>query len=178
MPAGRTALETSEPAMTDHPVLQEGRFAGWQSFQTQVRLLLDAASRDGCQEIILCDPDFSGWPLGESALVNSLADWSQRGRRFTLLAQSFQELPRLHPRFVTWRQRWDHIIECRRCGPVHRGTFPSVLWTPEWVLHHFEGDLFEGVVSRDPARRFQLRETLAEVIKTSTAGFPSTTLGL
>jgi hypothetical protein len=160
------------------PGLAPGRFVGWQSFQDRVREMLAVASGAGCPEIILCDPDFSSWPLGESAVVQSLAAWSKRGRRLTLLAQSFAPMPRLHPRFVTWRQRWDHILDCRRGAPVRQGVFPSVIWTPGWVLHHFEGDLFEGVISRDASRRLQLRETLAEVIKTSAPGFPSTTLGL
>jgi len=167
-----------QPELTPPPELQEGRFVGWQSFQDRVRSLLAQACREGAVELVLCDPDFSSWPLGESALVHSLATWSQRGRRVTLLAQSFAQLPRQHPRFVTWRQRWDHLIDCRRGGAVHRGVFPSAIWTPDWVLHRFEGDQFEGVVSREPSRRWQLRELLAEIVKTSAPGFPSTTLGL
>lgn len=171
-------MAAMSPDLTPPAELQEGRFVGWQTFQDRVRSVLAAACEEGSPQLILCDPDFSSWPLGESALVQSLSNCSQRGRRVTLLAQSFAPLPRQHPRFVTWRQRWDHIIDCRRCGPVHRGVFPSVIWTPDWVLHRFEGDLFEGVVSREASRRFQLRESLAEIIKTSVPGFPSTTLGL
>jgi hypothetical protein len=162
----------------DTEVLAAGRFIGWSAFQQRVRWVLAAAAEQGAINLILCDPDFQSWPLGEVAAVSSLSEWAKRRGKMTMLAQSFTELPRAHPRFVSWRGRWDHLLDCRRCGPVHQGAFPSVLWTPDWVVQRFEGDRFEGVVTRDPARRFQLREVLNEVIKTSSPGFPATTLGL
>lgn len=160
------------------PSLVEGRFMGLQTFQDNVRRILSTAASQGWSEIILSDTDFADWPLGESAVVQSLSDWSKRGRKFTLMAQSFSELPRRHPRFVQWRQRWDHVIECRRCGVGHQDSFNRAVWTPGWMLQRLDGDLYEGVLSREPSRRFQLRERLVESLKTSAPGFPATTLGL
>ena len=177
-PDERTAVPPRTGAPEAMPVLSEGRFAGLQAFKQNVRLILAQVAAQGANELILCDSSFDGWPLGESAVVQSLTDWSKTGRKFTLVAQSYDRLPRQHPRFVRWRQTWDHIIECRRCGTAKNSAFPSVIWSPEWVLHHFEGERFEGMVNRQADRRFQLREALSEVMKASAPAFPATTLGL
>lgn len=158
--------------------LVDGRFMGVLTFQDNLRRILSTAALQGWSELILSDTDFVDWPLGESAVVQSLTDWSRRGRKMTLMAQSFSELTRRHPRFVSWRQRWDHLIECRHCGVGCQASFSRAVWTPEWMLQLLEGHLYEGVLSREPSRRFQLRERLAESFKTSAPGFPATTLGL
>ena len=163
------------------PGLVEGRFTGRQRFQQTIRDLLSAADGAGWKEIIFCDADFADWPLGELAVANSLYNWSKSGRKLTMLAHDFRGVQRAYPRFVKWRQTWDHVIECRRCvlkGGHASSSLPCVIWTPEWVLHRFEGDHFEAYLGRDAARRFQLQETLSGFLKISTPGFPATTLGL
>ena len=70
------------------------------------------------REIVLSDPDFDDWPLGERAVVDALQAWSAAGRSFVLLAQRFDVFERGHARFVHWRRMWSHIVECRACdGP-------------------------------------------------------------
>jgi hypothetical protein len=165
-------------AVSETEGLTAGRFMGWQAFQQRVRGVLATVAQNGAAEIVMCDPDFQSWPLGELATVSALTEWAKSRGKMTVVAQSFKALPLSHPRFVTWRGRWDHVLDCRRASAAHNGAFPSVLWTPDWVLQRFEGDQFEGVLTRNPARRFQLREALNEVIKTSSPGFAATTLGL
>jgi len=156
----------------------EGLFAGRDVFRQNVRYILALAVEQGSAEIILSDANFNDWPLGEMSVVTSLQAWSKRGRKLVLMAQTFTALQRNQARFVHWRQTWDHIVECRRCIPQRSTSQPSMVWTPTWVLHKFEGDVFQGYAGRERERRFQMRERLMECVETSTPGFPSTTLGL
>ena len=96
--------------------LPAGRFAGRVDFQQLVRDALARAAQEGWRELILCDPDFADWPLGERAVAESLAAWSATGRRCTLMACRFDDLAVRHARFVSWRRTWTHIIEARGCS--------------------------------------------------------------
>ncbi len=176
--SGGTALPAQEQVGGAAGGLREGRFASRQVFQQAIRDLLQQAAEQGWSELMLSDPTFEDWPLGESAVAQSLNSWSKGGRKLILMANSFTALQRDQARFVRWRQTWDHIIECRRCMPVQGTPLPSALWTPEWLLHRFDGDLFQGYLGREASRRFQLRERLTECLKKSSPGFPASTLGL
>ena len=155
-----------------------GRFAGREAFQQTVRAVLSQAAAEGWSEIILSDADFEDWPLGEAAVAQSLNTWAKSGRRLILLANTFTAIQNRHFRFVRWRQTWDHIIDCRRCKAGESTALPSAIWTPAWLMHRLEGDRIQGVLSNEPSRRFQLRETLTECMKRSAPGFPASTLGL
>ena len=101
--------------------LPSGPFPGAMAFQQLVRDALACAAREGWREIILCDPDFGDWPLGERAVAQSLQAWSATGRRCTLLARRYDEVVRRHARFVTWRTTWSHIVEAQGL-PLRRPT--------------------------------------------------------
>ena len=105
-----TATPSAEP-LRDLP---SGRFSGREAFQQLVRDAIATAARDGWQEIFISDAHFHDWPLGERAVVEALQDWARSGRRFTMLACSYDDVIRRHARFVRWRGTWDHIITCRR----------------------------------------------------------------
>jgi hypothetical protein len=158
--------------------LAGGRFTGREAFQQTVRAVLSEAAAQAWPDIILSDPDFEDWPLGEAAVVQSLNDWSKSGRRLILLAHTFSAIQNRHFRFVRWRQTWDHITDCRRCKAGESTALPSAIWSPAWLMHRLEGDRIQGVLSNEPSRRFQLRETLAECMRRSSPGFPASTLGL
>lgn len=155
-----------------------GRFAGREVFRQTVRDALACAAQEGWPQIILSDATFEDWPLGESAVVEALQAWSQPGRKMTLLAFRYDELVRLHPRFVAWRIRWDHVIESRRCTAVGADDFPSAFWSPDWVLRRLDLVRSTGVSGTEPTRRVVLREELEECLRKSTPGFPASTLGL
>ncbi len=112
-----TTSDASDPGSAA-PVLPEGRFEGREAFRQHVRDALACAAHEGWREIILSDADFHDWPLGERAVVDSLNGWAKTGRRLVMLAKSYDEVTRTHPRFVRWRTTWAHIIECRRCAAV------------------------------------------------------------
>jgi hypothetical protein len=44
-----------------------------------IRQAFSAAAVQGWREIIVCDPDFGDWPLGERAVIDALNDWSMTG---------------------------------------------------------------------------------------------------
>lgn len=165
----------SEPAA---PALPHGRFEGREAFRQWVRDALASASREGWREIVMSDADFHDWPLGERAVIESLNDWGRNGRKLVMLAKTYDELIRTHPRFVTWRRTWAHIIDCRRCATADPLVLPSALWTSGWILHRIDPERSNGVCTQLPERRLALRESLEEWLRQSSAGFPATTLGL
>ena len=126
-----TDAVTPAPSLPDLP---SGRFSGREAFMQLVRDGLATAARDGWSEIIVSDSNFYDWPLGELAVIESLQQWAHSGRRFTMLACTFDEVIRRHPRFVRWRGPWDHIISCRRSPSADPLDLPSAFWSPAWCL--------------------------------------------
>ena len=158
--------------------LPEGRFEGRLAFQQLVRDALACAAREGWREIILCDPDFSDWPLGERAVAQSLQDWSASGRHCTLLAHRYDDVVRRHARFVTWRKTWSHIIEARGCHSADPLEMPSAICSPGWVMQRLDPVHCNGYSGSEPQRRLLLRENLREWLQKSSPAFPAVTLGL
>ena len=158
--------------------LPAGRFSGRVTFQQLVRDALAQAAREGWRELILSDPDFVDWPLGERAVAESLAAWSASGRRCTLLACRYDELAVRHARFVSWRRSWSHIIEARACASADPLEFPSALWSPGWVMQRLDPERCNGYAGAEPERRLLLRENLNEWTAKSSVAFAATTLGL
>jgi hypothetical protein len=158
--------------------LPTGRFAGREAFAQSVRDALACAVREGWREIILSDPTFGDWPLHERAVVELLQAWAHSGRRLHMLATRFDEVQRHQPRFVAWRQAWDHIIECRQCRAADPQDFPSALWSPAWVMQRHDLARSVFVCDNDVARRLALRQVLDEWLRCSSPGFPASILGL
>lgn len=159
--------------------LPTGRFRGREVFQQLVRDAFATAAREGWQEITISDADFHDWPLGERSVIEALQSWSQNGRRFSMLASSYDDVVRRHARFVRWRGTWDHIITCRRSPSKDPLVIPSALWSAQWSLHRIDPERCVGITGSEPDRRVMLKELLNEWMRSkSTPGFPSTTLGL
>jgi hypothetical protein len=158
--------------------LLQGTFAGPHAFAQLVRDALCQAAVDGWSEMVWSDPTFADWPLREQQVVQSLDGWARRGRKLTLLARRFDAMGRLHPRFVVWRQRWDHVLECRVCRDIDDAQMPSALWSPVWALRRTDVGRCTGVAGYEPVRRRALQEELAERKRQSAAGFGASVLGL
>lgn len=155
-----------------------GAFSGPTAFADTIRQALDCAARQGWGSMVWCDSDFLDWPLGERAVVESLNAWAQSGRHLLLMAHDFDALVRHKPRFVTWRQAWDHIIECRQCRRRDASDMPSALWSPHWALRRIDVVRSTGIADLEPQRRVLLKEELDECYHQGSPGFPATTLGL
>ena len=164
--------------MDDARLLPSGSFEGVETFRQLVRDALAAGAREGWREIILADAAFGDWPLGERAVVESLAAWSQSGRKCILLARRWDEVIRRHARFVSWRRAWSHIIDARACPSADPLDLTSAIWTPGWVMERRDVELSRGFSGSEPARRLALRERLNEWLSKSTPSFPAVTLGL
>lgn len=156
----------------------QGRFAGRVEFSTLVRQAFAAAALQGWREIVLCDPTFEDWPLGERSVAQSLNDWSKSGRKLTMLAQSYDEVMRRHARFVTWRRTWSHIVGCRGCATAGTSDLPSAFWSPVWVFERLDLIHSHGIAGAEPGRRVALRERLNEKLLRSSPAFAATTLGI
>ena len=169
---------TPEASATLPLPLLEGRFSGCSEFSDLIRHALAAAVVQDWREIILSDPDFEDWPLGERAVVQSLNDWSRGGRKLIMLARSYDTVLRRHARFVVWRKTWSHIVECRSTARASADKFPSALWSPEWALERVDVTRSVGVAGSDLARRIALKERLNEGILNASPAFPATVLGL
>ncbi len=174
-PANPGSSPTLEPALATLP---SGRFSGRNAFAQAIRDALDVAARDGWNRIILADANFEDWPLRERAVAESLNAWSKTGRHITLLAQNFDSIVRLAPRFVTWRKTWSHIVDCRQCRHADPLDFPSAIWSPAWVMQRLDLARSTGVCGSEPERRVVLRELLDEKLRGSAPGFAAVTLGL
>ena len=158
--------------------LPSRRFEGRNDFRQLIRDALAHAAQEGWREIILSDPDFVDWPLGERAVAESLQAWSRSGRDITLLARRYDEVVRGHARFVQWRGRWAHIVTALGCASADPLELPSAVWSPGWVMERLDMKHCNGYCGSEPERRLLLRERLAEWLARSSPAFPATTLGL
>jgi hypothetical protein len=170
--------ESDETQPAGSPGLPEGIFEGRQDFHAHLRAALAAAARNNWRELVLADPDFLDWPLGERASVDALQAWSAAGRSLVLLAQRFDVFERHHARFVHWRRMWSHIVDCRACHGPGLPQVPSAIWTPGWFLQRIDVEHGRAVCGHEPARRRALREQIDECLRHARPAFPATTLGL
>lgn len=169
---------TSETSAAAPASLPEGRFSGRTEFAELIRLALSAAAAQGWREIILCDPDFEDWPLGERAVTQALNNWAGTGRRFTMLAGNYEAVLRQHARFVVWRRNWSHMVDCRSSSARAGHTLPSALWSPGWVMGRLDLQRCTGTAGFDAAHRIALKERLSDCLGNSSPAFPATVLGL
>jgi hypothetical protein len=170
--------ESDKPKDPETGLLPSRRFEGREDFRQLVRDALATAARDGWRELVLCDASFADWPLGERAVVESLQSWSKSGRQVTLLAKRYDDVMRMHPRFVQWRGRWSHIITAVACPSADPLGLPSAILGPAWVMERRDIERSNGYCGSEPERRVALRESLAEWLRQATPAFPATTLGL
>ena len=148
-------------------------------FQAALRVAFGEAASAGSRQLWLCDEDFADWPLGEKAVVDDLSRWAASSRRITLIARSFDELARRHPRFVTWRRDWAHIVSCRANTEVGTGEVPSLMIASgsssvrlSDPVHH------RGRWSREPADELRCKEQIDAILQRSVESFPASTTGL
>ena len=148
-------------------------------FQEVIRAGLAQAAELGASDIFLVDPDFADWPLSERAVVESLTRWVDSRRRLTLLASSFDEMPRRQIRFVEWRRQWAHVVHCRHDDELEAAQIPTLLLVPGVVsVRLLDRVRCRGTVSGRPIDLAECREAIDALLQRSTEAFPVTTLGL
>lgn len=148
-------------------------------FVDAVRRAFAEAADAGCRELWMADADYADWPLGERAVVEHLTRWALPHRKLTMLAGSFDDVARRHPRFAEWRRLWSHVIECRRIEDIEPDKVPSLLLAPAVVtVRLFGREPMRGSVSRAPDDALRCRELVDAISQRSVEAFPATTLGL
>ena len=176
---GCVVSDSLEPLVSGVPdSLTNGRFTGRDAFEQLIRTALARAAHEGWQEIVLSDTTFEDWPLRERVVAEYLYAWSASGRRMLVLASRFDEVIRHQARFVAWRKTWGHIIDCRVCHVAARTDFPSVIWTSGWFMQRVDVQRSSGVCGFDREQGLQIKETLDELLRNSSPGFQTSTLGL
>lgn len=161
------------------PDLPAGPFIGRESFRQLLRQSFAAAAEGGWHELLISDPDFADWPLGEPAVVQSLHDWAQKSTgRCIILARSYDAIPRQHALFVRWRSQWQHKIECLEYPGEQSQEVPSLLWSPKWALQRVEAVRGWGISGAQARRLKLLRSGMDEWLERAVPGFPAVTLGL
>ncbi|MET0332642.1 MAG: hypothetical protein ABW190_00105 [Rhizobacter sp.] len=133
----------------------------------------------GCREVIIADPNFADWPLSDRAVLESLTRWAYRHRKLIILAESFDEFPRRHARWVEWRRQWSHVVECRAADTADVGQVTGLFLVPELItLRVLDPDHYRASLSFDPADALRARDGVEAVLQRSEEAFPVTTLGL
>jgi hypothetical protein len=172
-----TASASPEPSADREPVW--GAITSRGEFHRALQAALSHVAKVGCRHLWWCDADFADWPLNDPALIVSLSAWAQSHRRLTLMATSFETFARRHPRWVTWRQPWSHIVTCRVLEEIEPGTCPTLLLAPDVLVLRLADPLHHrGTVSADLADTVRAREEIDALSQRSAEAFPATTLGL
>jgi len=168
----------SEPNTTPQTNLPTGRMEGRQVFVDLVRQALAVAEQEGWPHLVLSDADFSDWPLGEGAVIESLQAWARQGREIRFLARDFGLLRLAHPRLVSWRTTWSHRVQAHAVPSASGSELPSAIWSPGWMLERLDPVRCTLVASTDARRRTGLRERLDTCWHKGSPSFAATTLGL
>ncbi len=165
--------------MTEHtapPAIE-----GPEDFAPAVRWAVTAAIADGARTLTAVDLAFGeNWPWNDAELLSALAGWLRLPqRRLVLLAAGYDEVPRLHPRFVQWRRDWAHAITPFVAPEELTGMLPTALLDDRRLsvvrLDPVQG---RGRVSLEPRTRLHWHDKVDAVLQRSSPGFPVTTLGL
>lgn len=162
--------------MDDHP---ERAISTRADFHDAVRSAFDEAATHGCREIWLADTDFSDWPLGEKAVVESLTRWAQSHRRLLLVAQNYDEFARRHARWVEWRRAWSHVVVCRAVADLEPGQMPTaLLCLGRRGIRLVDPVRYRGITATDAVSLAAIGEQIDAMAQRSEDAFPVTMLGL
>lgn len=153
---------------------------GREAFRIALIESLEQAALHRVRRIWLCDPDFAAWPLGSSEFVDALSSWVTGAERLTVVAANFSHVAAHCPRWVAWRRRWSHKVDCWQLREGEPMALPSMLYAPPRVAlrmlglsRYVRGHLLCG--EADLAACGELTDAL---LHRSEEGFPLTTIGL
>lgn len=148
-------------------------------FHAALRQAFAEAATAGSRELWLADNDFADWPLGERDVIECLSEWVASSRRLTLLANSFDELARCHPRWVAWRRQWAHVVNCRANTELEADAMPTLLIASGTTSVRLSDPVhYRGRVSHDRAEELRCKELFDAVSQRSEEAFPATSTGL
>jgi hypothetical protein len=140
----------------------------------------DAAMDAGARQIVCADPDFALWPLDDARLHGALAAWLRRPqRRLVLLAAHYDDVPRLHPRFMAWRRDWVHAMSTLAAPEELAAGLPMHLVDDTDVsVQLFDATHWRGRAQRDGRTAHLLRQETDVLLQRSAPAFALSVLGL
>ncbi len=172
------------PQDEDQAETEGGRIEGWTDWAERVREVLALAGEQPAS-LMMIDEDFAHWPLGEIASVQALERWSlasSRGMRCSLLAHTWDDFARRHPRWLRWRATWAHKVECRGWQQEELSSMlmpkPTLILQGTMGLQMLDAEHGIGLWSRRPATLagwWQLGDAISQ---RSVETMPVTTAGL
>lgn len=149
-------------------------------FDAALRWAFAAAFAREARRIVCVDADFADWSLGEAALIDGLTKWIRLPqRRLVLLAAHYDEMPRRHPRFVSWRVDWAHAVDAWSPAEGLAIELPTLLLDDDdLVLRVADHVHWRGRAEFDRRDARAWREEIDAVLQRSEAAFPAYRLGL
>ncbi|MDE2080866.1 MAG: hypothetical protein KGI90_05900 [Burkholderiales bacterium] len=132
------------------------------------------------RQVHFVDTDFAGWPLDDADMMGLLAGWLRRpGRRLTLLAAGYDEVPRRWPRFTRWRHDWGHAIECWQLPREAAPALPTLLVADRGVsVHLIDAVHWRGRADDSVRTAVVWQEQIDALLQRSERAFAVDTLGL
>lgn len=179
-PTDRTDGRSAADAAAGGAAMPAREIRGTADLADAVQATLAAAIARGARTLMWTDRDFSGWPLDDPTLIDTLASWlRQPMRRLQLLACDYDALARAHPRFAAWRVDWLHAIESRVPDAGDRATLPTLLLDDGPVLLELlERDPPHGRAAHDAQAAWRARDRIGPVWQRAEAAWPARPLGL
>ncbi len=148
-------------------------------FQATWRFALAQLVERGCRELYFSDSDYADWPLGERNTIDLLNHWAMSHRKLVVLAAHFDTLQRIHPRWVSWRQTWSHVVQCRQVADADLTSIPSMMLAPGLLsLRVHDPVHFRGRLSFTRPEEVRDVDELDAFLQRSNESFPVTNLGL
>ena len=154
---------------------------GPEDFAPAVRWGVATAIAEGARTLYAVDHAFGeNWPWDDAPMLAQLAGWLRLPqRRLVLLAANYDEVPRLHPRFVVWRRDWAHAITPLAAPEELEASLPTALLDDRRLsVVRLDPVRGRGRVSLEPRTRLHWMEQVDAVLQRSGPAFPVTTLGL
>jgi hypothetical protein len=170
----------SEPIKPLGPTLERGVIDSRTSFRDQLARSVVGAAIEGRRELIWVDADFADWPLDNAQVLDAITRWARRPeRRFLMVASSFDDVPRRHPRFTQWRRTWAHRIDCRVAAAVDTSEMPSLMLAGDlYSLQLMDRNVWRGRWLDDEADQRAWREVVEAILTRAEGGFAANVLGL
>jgi hypothetical protein len=155
------------------------RFTGLAQWRLALLDFLQRAATEKWPQLVCCDADFSLWPLHDSEVLAALENWSHRPNSFTIVAGHYRHIEQNFPRFIRWRQQWEHIVHAHAAAPIHKGSLPSCILAPQHAaLQLIDPVRCRGITMREPNMVHDLQLVVDEIVLKSSSAFPASTTGL
>lgn len=149
-------------------------------FEAALQWGVAQAAARRARRLTFVDPDFAIWPLDDATLIAALTGWLQLPqRKLVLLARHYEEMPRLHSRFVGWRRDWAHAVEAWALPQDVQMEVPTLLVDDGPVsVHLIDAVHWRGRASLEERAAHLWRESVDALLQRSETAFPVHHLGL